>query len=152
MVRFGVGALLSLAAAGSLAAQRGRPPREPLAVVANAAVPDRALSPAQVRRIFLARQRFWADGSPVEPVNLPATSPVRDTFSRAILGRPPRDLVEFWNDLYFHGIQPPPVVDSERAVLLYVARTPGAVGYVSESALPPPAERTGYRTVLVVRP
>ncbi|MEJ2679399.1 MAG: hypothetical protein P8174_10045 [Gemmatimonadota bacterium] len=75
---------------------------------------------------------------------------MRDAFSRAILGRAPRDMTEFWNDAYFHGIQPPPVLDSQRAVLLYVARTPGAVGYVAADSLPDPDQRSGYRLVLVV--
>jgi ABC-type phosphate transport system substrate-binding protein len=93
------------------------------------------LDPSQIRRIFLLRQRFWSDGTPVAPVNLPAASPLRETFSRLVLGQSTRDLAEYWKDLYFHGTQPPPVLDSEEAVLLYVARTRGGIGYVSLSFL-----------------
>ena len=67
-------------------------------------------------------------------MNLPAASPVRDAFSRAMLGRSARDLADYWNDLYFHGTAPPPVVPSERAALLFVARTRGAVAYVTRDA------------------
>jgi ABC-type phosphate transport system substrate-binding protein len=93
------------------------------------------LDPSQIRRIFLLRQRFWSDGTPVAPVNLPAASPLRETFSRLVLGQSTRDLAEYWKDLYFHGTQPPPVLDSEEAVLLYVTRTRGGIGYVSLSFL-----------------
>ncbi len=105
-----------------------------LVLVANAGVPAEALGREDARRIWLLRRRFWRDGSRIVPVNLPAASPVRDAFSRAVLGRPARDLAAYWNDLWFHGTAPPSVVPSERAVLLFVARTRGAVGYVSQSA------------------
>lgn len=128
----------------------GQADPSPVAVVVNGEVPDDSLDDATVRRIFLRRQRFWGDGALVAPVNLPATSPVRDAFSRAVLGRSPRDMAGFWNDQYFHGVQPPPVLDSQRAVLLYVARTPGAIGYVAADSLPAAGQRDGYRVALVV--
>jgi ABC-type phosphate transport system substrate-binding protein len=151
MVRLAVGTLLTLVLAAPAARiQEQRDPAR-IAVVVNTDVPNDSLTTGTVRRIFLRRQRFWRDGTLVAPVNLPATSPVRDAFSRIVLGRAPRDMAEFWNDAYFHGIQPPPVLDSQRAVLLYVARTPGAVGYVDAAFLPPPDKRSGFRLVLVVQ-
>lgn len=151
MVRLAVGTLLIFALVAAAAPTQVQRDPARIAVVVNLDVPDDSLATGTVRRIFLRRQRFWRDGTLVAPVNLPATSPVRDAFSRAVLGRPPRDMVEFWNDAYFHGIQPPPVLDSQRAVLLYVARTPGAVGYVDAAFLPALDKRSGYREVLVVK-
>ncbi len=173
MVRLPVRPLLTLAAAAALHAAGVGPtaeavpgpvpapvvagPRTPgpqaaerLAVVINDDVPGDTLDAATVRRIFLRRQRFWGDGALVAPVNLPATSPLRERFSLAILGRSPRDMADFWNDLYFNGVQPPPVLESQRAVLLYVARTPGAIGYVAADSVAPPDRRDGYRVALVV--
>ncbi len=83
-----------------------------------------------VRRIFLLRQRFWPDGTPAHPVNLPASSPLRERFSLAVLDESVQDLAPYWNERYFHGTRPPLSVASEKAVLLFVARTKGAVGYV----------------------
>lgn len=85
-----------------------------------------------VRRAFLARQRFWPDGEAVHPVNLPASSTLRAEFSRLVLGESVKDLVPYWNERYFHGTRPPPTVASEAAVLLFVQRTRGGVGYVGE--------------------
>jgi hypothetical protein len=118
-----------------------------MAVVGHPAVPDARLDAGEVRRIYLLRRRFWRDGSPVHPVNLPAASPARVAFSRTVLGRTPRQLGDYFNDLYFHGTRPPPVLDSERAVLLYVARVRGAVGYVSAAALATP-EAGGVKVLL----
>ena len=89
----------------------------------------------ELRSIFLLRTRFWDDGTRIAPVNLPATSRLRDQFSLLALGRRTRDFADHWRELYFHGTQPPPVLASEEAVILYVARTRGAIGYVSPRAL-----------------
>ena len=127
----------------ALAAARGAPPPAraagegdfaTLVVVAHADVPAAAVDREEARRIFLLRRRFWRDGTRIVPVNLPASSPVRDGFSRTVLGSSPRELAAYWNDLWFHGTAPPTVLPSERAVLLFVARTRGSVGYVTQSA------------------
>lgn len=81
--------------------------------------------------IYSRRKLFWPDGSRIQPVNLPAASALRRTFSRAVLGASLEALEKYWNDLYFHGISPPFVLSSEEAVLRFVAETPDAVGYVS---------------------
>lgn len=128
-----------LAAVFGLVAARAAPPARDagapaLVVIAHATVHPERVDRNEARRMWLLRRRFWHDGTRIVPVNLPASSPVRDAFSRAVLGSPARDLVAFWNDLYFHGTLPPPVLPSERAVMLFVARTPGAAGYVTESS------------------
>lgn len=117
-----LGALIALSAPPAIA-------QDSMAVVVHPAVQDR-VDVAVVRRVFLARQRFWADGVPVRPVNLGARAALRDAFSRRVLGAPARDFTAYWNDLWFHGTAPPPVLASDEAVLLYVARTAGAIGYV----------------------
>jgi hypothetical protein len=97
-----------------------------------------------VRRLFLVRQRFWRSGKQAHPINLPASSPVRAWFSQAAFGQSVRDMAPYWNDRYFHGTRPPPTVASEAAVILFLERTPGGVGYVRASladALPPSLTR-----------
>jgi ABC-type phosphate transport system substrate-binding protein len=153
MARLALGALLALALGALAPGTRGAVFAEdgaaPLVVVAHARVPDARLDAGEVRRIFLLRRRFWRDGSRIRPVNLPAASPTRLSFSRTVLGSPPRELADYFNDLYFHGTRPPPVLESERAVLLYVARTPGAVGYVPAAALAAP-EAAGLKVLLTL--
>ena len=105
-----------------------------LVLVANPGASAETWDRAEARRVWLLRRRFWRDGTRIVPVNLPASSPVRDAFSRAVLRRPARELAAYWNDLWFHGTAPPPVLPSERAVLLFVSRTRGAVGYVTRDA------------------
>ncbi len=147
-------ALLALATAalpGAARAPHASAPREDdIDIIANADVPAATIDKGEARRIFLLRQRFWPHGRAIAPVNLPAASDLRRVFSLKLLGRSVRELTEYWNDLYFHGTEPPPVLDSERAVLLYVARTPGAIGYVWASTLHAAPERDSVKVVLTI--
>lgn len=139
--------LAALLIAGALAAAP-LSAQEAVAVVVHERVRD-SLDLAMVRRVFLMRQRFWGDGTAVRPVNQGARSGLRDLFSRRALGAPAQDFTDYWNDLWFHGTSPPPVLGSDEAVLLFVARTEGAIGYVGvESARDPPP---GVRVGLVLR-
>jgi hypothetical protein len=67
-----------------------------------------------------------------------------------VLGGRVQDYTAYWNDLYFHGTPPPPVLASDQAVLLFVTRTAGAIGYVEASAAR--AWPDGVRVVLVIGP
>lgn len=115
-----------------LTALAGRPATqaESVCVVANLSASVEEVDLDLVRRLFLLRQRFWPDGSAAHPVNLPAASPIRDRFSREAFGQTVKQMAPYWNERYFHGTRPPPTVASEEAVLLFVSRTPGGVGYV----------------------
>jgi hypothetical protein len=144
-------AAVALAACALAAASPARA-QQPggIVVIVNAAVPAARLTRADVRRLFLLRERFWPDGERVAPVNAPAGSPLRERFSRAVLGGTSRSFSTYWNDLYFHGTPPPPTLASEQAVLLYVGRTAGAIGYLSEGAAA--ALPADVRVVLTVSP
>jgi hypothetical protein len=63
-------------------------------------------------------------------VNLSTEHPLRLQFSQAILGSAPKAQIDYWNGQYFNGVLPPYSVNSEEAVLRYVAQTKGAIGYV----------------------
>jgi ABC-type phosphate transport system substrate-binding protein len=89
------------------------------------------LSPTLVAGIFARKRQLWSDRSTIVPVNLPASHPLRRNFSRWVFDKTPEEMQDYWNDQYFHGVVPPPVLASEEAVLRFVASTPGAIGYVS---------------------
>lgn len=88
------------------------------------------LSLDSLRLIFNRKSLVDGAGRHWVPVNLPASHPLRRTFSQTVFEALPEDLEEYWNAQYFHGINPPEVLASEEAVLRFVAATPGAVGYV----------------------
>lgn len=124
-------ALLALAALGRSAALEAARIATPFAVIVAHGTADAHLSTRAVALIFRLKQTHWVDGTRAEPVNLPVSNALRQAFSQCILGEAPESMENYWREMYFHGALPPHVVDSEPAVLLFVASTPGAIGYVS---------------------
>ena len=106
--------------------------RDRLAVIVNRE--RRAeLSVEDLAQIYLRRKRFWEDGAPVVPLNLPSASPLREQFSRLVLRETETRLADHWNRLYFRGILPPATLVSTESVRRYVASDPNAIGYVPDS-------------------
>jgi len=105
---------------------------ERLAIIVNRDRPD-SPSIEEVAQIYLRRKRFWADGSPIVPLNLPALAPLRERFSNLVLGPSAHRLADYWNRLYFRGVMPPTTLASTESVRRYVASDRNAIGYVPES-------------------
>lgn len=80
--------------------------------------------------IYWRKQLYWPKGQRIKPVNLRSDHPLRQRFSQTVLGSLPKKQIDYWNGQYFNGILPPYSVNSEEAVLRYVAQTSGAIGYV----------------------
>lgn len=98
-----------------------------------------SLSRIEVARIFLRKQSRWRDGRDALPVDQSARSSVRAAFSREVLAVEGLDKISavegYWRQLIFSGRGNPPAIKaSDAEVLQFVAGTPGAIGYVSESA------------------
>ena len=104
-------------------------------IIANGRIRTTTLSRREVSRMFLKQVRRWPDGTDVKPVDLDPRSATRDAFSRAVHGRGPTAIQSQWRQRLFSGRDvPPPQRDSDAAVIDFVRRTPGAIGYVSASA------------------
>ena len=106
--------------------------RERVAVIVH---PERHadLSIEDVAQIYLRRKRFWEDGAPVVPLNLPSANPLRERFSSLVLRETETRLADYWNRLYFRGILPPATLVSTESVRRYVASDPNAIGYLPDS-------------------
>jgi ABC-type phosphate transport system substrate-binding protein len=117
-------------------------------VIVNRANPAEHLAAQDVARLFLKTTRRWDSGAPAQPVDQTLTSPVRQQFTREVLGQTPGQLQEYWLRQTFSGREvPPPVRPSDAAVVEFVRGTEGAIGYVSaDLALP-----TGVKAVTVVK-
>jgi ABC-type phosphate transport system substrate-binding protein len=81
--------------------------------------------------IFLKEVNRWGSGLPVHPVDQSMRSPVRAMFTEQVLSRPFDGIQFYWADRIRKGVAPPPVKESDAEVIEYVAKTKGAVGYVS---------------------
>lgn len=104
---------------------------EAIAVIVPETPPSIPFDLLTLRDIFLKRISIDRRGHGIIPLNLPPDHRLRTAFSVALLGETPRDLQNYWNQRYFHGVSPPYVVNSEEAMVRFVAKTPGAIGYVA---------------------
>ena len=123
--------------AALLAAPRGAPVRaqENVVVVVNASNPVTALSTAEVSNIFLRKTVRWEGGDEIQPVDLPASSSVRERFSESVLGKGISAVQAYWQRQIFSGHGVPPVEKaSENEVLLFVRANANAIGYVAADA------------------
>lgn len=118
-----------LLAAPALASAQG------FKVIVNASVTDKAISRAKLTRIFLKQDSSFPEGQAAAPVDLVATSPIREAFSKAVLGRGAGPVKTFWQQQVFAGrSSPPPQKSTDADVVAFVSSTPGAVGYVAADA------------------
>jgi hypothetical protein len=68
-------------------------------------------------------------------VDLRPGDPARRNFSEIVLKRSVGAVRSYWQQRIFSGRDvPPPELDSETSVVAYVAKFPGAIGYVSGGA------------------
>ena len=122
--------LVVLAAAALLGAGDGS-----YQVIVNPSNPVDSLSARYVKDLFLGRVKSWDHGGKVAPVDLGAESGARQAFSKSVLGKSMNAVRSYWQQRIFSGRGvPPPELGSEREVVSFVRRTPGAIGYVSSSA------------------
>lgn len=100
-------------------------------IVVNPSVKVSALSMEQLRRVFLLKSNALPDGTHVEPV-IGTGSPAYEEFLKHCLGKSDAALNTYYRSLVFTGrALMPKTLESDAAVIAYVARTKGAVGYVS---------------------
>jgi len=83
---------------------------------------------------FLKRVTRWDGGVRLFPVDLPPASGVRHRFSEAVLGRSVAAVRKYWQQQIFSGRGlPPPELESEQAVVSYISKNRGGLGYVGPS-------------------
>ena len=95
--------------------------------------------PRRPRRRLPEEGHAMGPGAAV-PVDQSGTSAVRKAFSEAVLGMPVATAVQYWQKQMFrtNPLRPPAVKGSDAEVIAFVAKTEGAVGYVSKAAALPP--------------
>lgn len=125
-VLFGAAALLIFVAVNSLALA------EDIKIIANPSVTVDTISEADVKRVFLEKSSLG--GAHVEPV-LEKNGPVHMAFVKQYLGLSDDDLQNYYRTLVFTGKGfMPKSLGTDAEVVAHVARTRGAIGYVSSSA------------------
>ena len=108
-----------------------------IAVIASAHTPVPAIDSDLLRSIYLKKIFVDSGGRPYIPVNLSPIDNLRRTFLLYIIHMDKPQFQNYWNRQYFQGISPPYVLGSQTAVAEFVAKTPGAIGYVQPCYVTP---------------
>jgi ABC-type phosphate transport system substrate-binding protein len=104
-------------------------------VIANSSVAATNISKAELRDIFTGASSSLKGGMQITPVLLKQGA-VNDEFLRLYIGKSDSGFRAGWRSILFSGQgMMPKTLDSEAAVVEYVAHTPGAIGYIGRSAL-----------------
>jgi len=116
-----------------------------MVVIVNGQNGVAALSDRDLKNIYLGKKSQWQDGSAIHPVILQEEA-LHENFLKTFLKRSPTQFDSYWKRMIFTGQGTPPTGMAEQtAVLAFVARTPGAIGYVPKRA----AEAPGVKIVLI---
>lgn len=105
-----------------------------LVVIANPNVKAADVSRADLREVFTGASTSLPDGSHVVPV-LQKSGSAHEAFLSDFVGKSDAALNATWRSLVFSGQSSmPKMVDSDAAMVDYVARTPGAIGYIAKAS------------------
>jgi len=101
-----------------------------LYIIANKELPATHLDKADIAAIYLLKKKHWENGDDIMPINLPPQADARTRFTAEIFDSTPDKLGSYWDKMLFKGETPPVTQNSEQAVILFVERIKGAIGYV----------------------
>lgn len=101
-----------------------------LYIIANKDLPAAQLDKDDIAAIYLLKKKHWENGEDIMPINLPAKADARTRFTAEIFDSTPEKLGSYWDKMLFKGETPPVTQNSEQAVVLFVERIKGAIGYV----------------------
>ncbi|MFQ3249553.1 phosphate ABC transporter substrate-binding protein [Glaciecola sp.] len=106
-----------------------------LVVVVNPANTN-ALDSKTVQRIFLGKDKKFADGNETIAVNQGADTQIRQDFDQAVLGRSSSQVSAYWSKLVFTGKGiPPKEVANDAEVIDLVSKNLSVIGYVDKASV-----------------
>jgi ABC-type phosphate transport system substrate-binding protein len=113
-----------------------------LKIIANPSVGASSISADELKGVFLATKSSLGDGSHVEPV-LEKGGPTHEAFLKEFVGKTDSAFETYYRSLVFTGkASMPKTAASDAEMVTYVAKTKGAIGYVSAGA-----STTGVKTL-----
>ena len=102
-------------------------------VISNPAVKNADITKGDLRDVFSGDLSNLKDGSHVIPILLKA-GPTTNEFLAAYIGKSDAAFRASWRSLVFSGqASMPKSLDSEAAIVEFVAQNPGAIGYISKA-------------------
>lgn len=108
--------------------------RAELVVIAHPESRVSELTRSELINIFMGRYRKLPSGIAALPVDL---GPLRAKFYRELVNKDMAEINSYWARLMFSGQASPPLqIDTQKDLLDYVRRNPGAIGFVDSADVP----------------
>lgn len=102
---------------------------ETVYVFVNQDVPEEAMARTQLKSIYLGKKDRWSNNQQVTFTTL-NQGPCQEVFIREYVKKSPFQFQNYWKKQVFTGMgQPPRKFDSPAALIDYVSRTTGAIGF-----------------------
>jgi len=98
-------------------------------IVASRTLPLQHISRSTLKAIYLDKKHL-INGHKVLPINYTFTDPLRSCFEKHVLKKSRRSLERYWLRAHYNGKRAPKVVKSKAALLAYLQKVPGTIGYV----------------------
>jgi ABC-type phosphate transport system substrate-binding protein len=132
-MRAGIRILLLMVGLTAVASAEPQPPSYRVIVHPNN--PVSSVSRDFLADVFLKKKTRWGNNDLIRPVDLAPRSSVRGRFCSQVLRRSVSAVRSYWRQIVFSGRGvPPPELASDEAIVSYVLRHRGAIGYVSSAA------------------
>lgn len=107
-----------------------------MAVVVSENAPITALSSRDIAGIFLAKTKYFPDGSRAVPMEMEEDH-LKSDFYKFLAGKTPAEVNAYWATLVFTGKgKPPKGFNSRDEYLRQLEDLPGAIGYLPEDEVP----------------
>lgn len=111
-------------------------------IITNKDVPETRLTQKQIQEIFLGKRVQWKDNSKIRFVTI-KESIIHGMFLKQYLKKSGSKWKAYWRRMVFTGRGvPPKVINTEAEIIAYVAKTKGAIGYVSSQKISDGNENT----------
>ena len=115
-------------------------------IIVNPSNPMVSITRENVSRIFLKKTTKFPNGISAAPVDLPANSAIRDSFSKDVLGKTASAVEAYWQQLIFSGRDVPPPQKKESGALDFVRSNDNGIAYVSAGT-----DTSGVKVVTVTQ-
>lgn len=104
-------------------------------VIVNKSNGVSTISRSELSDLFMKKSSKFSTGQRAVPIDQKGNSSLRKRFSPDIHNKSVVAVKSFWQQSVFQGKATPPVEKaSDEEVIAYVAKNPGAIGYVSSNA------------------
>ena len=103
-------------------------------VITNKDVPESNVSQQDIKDIFLGKKTKWSNSSSIHFV-LVKDPAIHEAFVKNYLQKSPSQFQNYWKNMVFTGEgKTPTSFETTQELIEFVAKTPGAVGYIDSSS------------------